>query len=152
MLQLDAEPITGPGGCRGWGCGASRGQGTVPGHGGCGAGLLRWALCSPVASAGWLAGWHPVLGGQGIPWAQLPWASVCISGAFRRSGAIPHCPLRDNDISATAELPQLQDVPFAAGREEAATAAPLPSPCQRCALIQPDVSARRGIPECAQTW
>lgn len=28
----------------------------------------------------------------------------------------------------------------------------LPSPCQGCALIQPDVSASRGIPEPAQTW
>lgn len=72
MLRLDAEPITGPGGCRGWGRGASRGQGTIPGHGGCGAGLLRWALCSPVASAGWLAGWHPVLVGTRHPVGTAP--------------------------------------------------------------------------------
>ena len=155
MLQLDEEPLTGPGGCWGRGCGASGGRGTIPGHGGCRATLLGRALCSPVGSAGWLA--CPLLAGtqcrrgQGIPRAQPPWASICVSGAFGRSGAIPHRPSRDGDISATAELPQWQDVPFAAGREEAA-AASLLSLCQCCALIQPDVSARRGIPECAQTW
>lgn len=32
------------------------------------------------------------------------------------------------------------------------TGSTLLSPCHCCALIQPDVSAHRGIPECAQTW
>lgn len=58
------------------------------------------------------------------PTGSAPWALVCISGAFGSSAAVPRCPWRDNDTSATAELPQQQDVPLATGREVAAPSRP----------------------------